>query len=929
MTQAKGGKGRRRAKGPAGAPGPAPESFFEAALAGRLEEVEGGLASGVDPNARQSRGATALLFAAHAGHREIVERLLAHGADPHLADGNGYTALMVAAKAGHDAIVRLLIEVGASLDARAEHDLTALILATQAGRASVVGLLLDKGANPSAASARGASALLFAVSAGLEEIARLLLQHGADVDAADTERGMTPLMAAAASGHEGVVEALLAAGADVFVENDHHQDALAHAKAGEHDAIVALLEQAQGRQAEASPEKLRKLNGARLLDLCSFGDTYLDAGRGLLEQGADLEVKDQRGFTPLLMAAYCRGAAMARALVEHGADLDAAEATGGTALYWAVFGGDPDLARMFLDRGARLTPKVWQAAESNGGDGVIDVLIAVAEARTGSPAPPGMMQPETRRQPFSQYRSNRDAMVSLIRNDPKAAKAAAQLVVFFDPEDALAWLILGTACEATGDHEQAQRILAAAPGRDFGRPQIAEVQDFLKQLLRRSELGLMRYGTEFARPWAGEDPDELFAAAVARGSGGDAAGAREILRKVVALRPEHYDAWFNLGLSYVEAGEPGEAITCYERALSISPDNHTVHYHLGVAREQAGDPTGALKAYEDAKRTRPEWGGQRDHGEQVAEALARLRKPRTYLKGGHKRDVECVAFSADGTLLASGSLDRTIRIWDVAAGQTLLRLGGHANGVNSVAFSPDGTLLASWECLTNVYVLWDLSAGGRRIRSWNGGSQSVWQIAFSPDGRSLAVEADGVAVALFDVATRAETKRLTGHSEEITCVAFHPNGRLLASGSRDRTVRLWDLDTGLEIARLEGHTAVLGSVAFSPDGRLLATGGYDGLVSIREVEGGNEVRPIRLEAGGVRSIHFGRDGRSVYFKSRHDVQACDLESGALRWLLPDAGVVSAFAVSPDERLLATGHSEYQDQRLHLWDVATGRQLWKI
>lgn len=720
MTKAKGGRERRR-RGPV-APSRVPESFFEAALAGRLDEVEAGLASGIDPNARHAGGPTALLFAAHAGHEAIVDRLLDRGADPSLADANGYTALMIASKAGHDAIVSRLIDAGAHLEARAEHDLTALIQATATGRSSIVTLLLD--------------------------------------------------------------------------------------------------------------------------------------------------------------------------------------------------------------RGARLTPKVWESAEDYGGEAVIDVLMAAAEARSGLPVPappPGA----TRRQPFSEYRHSRAAMVSLIRQDPKAAKEAAQAVVFFDPQDALAWLILGTACEATGDHDRAQEILTAAPNRGFDRAQVVEVQDFLKQLLVRSELVLLRYGTEFARPWTGEDPDELFAAAVARGSGGDAAGARVILRKVVALRPEHYDAWYNLGLSCLEADEPGEAVTCFERALSVSPDNHAVHYQLAVAREQAGDTSGAVKAYEDARRTRPEWGGLRDFIEPIEEALARLKEPQAYLEGGHKRDVECVAFSTDGVRLASGSRDRTIRIWDVAARKTLMRLGGHANGVGCVAFSPDGRHLASWECLTNAYFLWDLQAGGRRIRSWNGGSQSVFQIDFSPDGQWLAVEADTVAVAMFDMAARAETKRFTGHSEEVTCVAFHPDGRRLASGSRDQTVRLWDVATGRQIRRQDGHAAVLGSVAFSPDGRLLASGAYDGLLSIGDVDTGNEVRSFRLEGAAVRGVRFALDGRSVYFDARHQIQVGDLQSGEVRPLLPDIGVVNAFAVSPDERLLATGHSEYQDQRLRLWDVGTRREVFKV
>jgi tetratricopeptide (TPR) repeat protein len=753
-----------------------------------------------------------------------------------------------------------------------------------------------------------------------------------------------------------------------------------------------------------SPERLREQSAEQLLNLCSFGDAYVDQVRALLAQGANLEARNRRGFTPLLMAAYFRAPAIALALIEHGADLNAVEETGGTPLYWACFGGHPGLAQMFLEKGARLTPKVWEAAQNNGGDEVIGLLMAAAAKRAGSPAPqipcdcdlltnttrPSDAQSrgtftvvhedvhegwseiyglcnrcrrrwkvtedpsyhyttygweemkeaapygsefaeaeakiEPRNLPFSEYQSKRDKMASLIRHHPKAARIAAETVLFFDPDDALAWLIRGMACDVTGDTGKAQEILAEASKRAFESKGVEEAQEFLQRLLQQSELRLLRYGSEFAKPWSGESPDQLFAAAVARGAGGDPSGAREMLQRVVATRPDHFDAWYNLGISYLETTEPGQAIPCFERSLSISPDNHTVQYHLAVAREDAGDKAGAVQAYEDAARTRPTWGGQRDHSEQIEEALARLRKPKAYLKGGHKRDVNCVAFSADGKTLASGSLDRTIRIWEAGTGKPLMRLGGHANGVDCVAFSPDGKYLVSRECLSNAYFLWNL-AGGKRIKSWGGGSGSVFQIAFSPDSRLLAVEADKTAVTLLDTQSRTETTRMTGHTDEVTCLAFHPEGRLLASGGRDLTVRIWEVSSGREVQRLDGHQKVLGSVAFSPDGRLLATGGYDGLLSIREVDGWREVRPIRIEQAAVRCISFGRDGRLVYFIAQHMVHTCDLESGEVKLLIPET--VSSAALSPDSRRVATGHSEYDDQRLHVWDAGTQKEVWKI
>jgi WD40 repeat protein len=121
------------------------------------------------------------------------------------------------------------------------------------------------------------------------------------------------------------------------------------------------------------------------------------------------------------------------------------------------------------------------------------------------------------------------------------------------------------------------------------------------------------------------------------------------------------------------------------------------------------------------------------------------------LRGGHKYDVKSIAFSPDGKLLASSSDDETIRLWDVATGQTVGKpLQGHSGPVNSVAFSPDSKLLAS-------------GGSGKTIRLW-------------------------------DVVTgQAVGKPLEGHSSSVTSVAFSPDGKLLASGSQDKTIRMWEL----------------------------------------------------------------------------------------------------------------------------------------
>ena len=196
---------------------------------------------------------------------------------------------------------------------------------------------------------------------------------------------------------------------------------------------------------------------------------------------------------------------------------------------------------------------------------------------------------------------------------------------------------------------------------------------------------------------------------------------------------------------------------------------------------------------------------------------------------GHTSFVSSVAFSPDGSLIASGSGDQTIRIYDARSGQHKTTLTGHTRYVSSVAFNLDGRTLASGS-YDGTIRLWDVVTGEEKI-TLTGHNSSVTSVAFSPDGKTLASSGGwrDKSVRLWDVSTGMH-KNTFIHTDDLESVAFSPDGNTLAGGSRDGTIFLWDPHTETLKRKLIGHTLSVSSLVFSPQGSTLASTSYDSTV---------------------------------------------------------------------------------------------------
>ncbi|KAJ6084288.1 hypothetical protein N7486_011088 [Penicillium sp. IBT 16267x] len=290
---------------------------------------------------------------------------------------------------------------------------------------------------------------------------------------------------------------------------------------------------------------------------------------------------------------------------------------------------------------------------------------------------------------------------------------------------------------------------------------------------------------------------------------------------------------------------------------------------------------------------------------------------------GHSNWVTFIAWSQEGIRLASASHDDTVRIWDPITGQCVSILKGHSGPVSSIAWSQDGSRLASASYDQTVRI-WDPTTG-QCVSTLKGHSGSVNSIAWSRDGNRLASGSADHTVRVWDPTT-GQSISLEGHSRPVNSISWSQNGTRLASGSANHTVRVWDPTTGQSISTLKGHIRPVIITTWSQDERQLASASMDNIIKIWDLTTDQCVLTLEGHSGHIRDrirvIAWFEDGSRLASASDDIVRIWDLTTGQCVSTLKEhvyrAGLI---AWSRDgSRLASASHNK----TVRILDIATAK-----
>lgn len=248
--------------------------------------------------------------------------------------------------------------------------------------------------------------------------------------------------------------------------------------------------------------------------------------------------------------------------------------------------------------------------------------------------------------------------------------------------------------------------------------------------------------------------------------------------------------------------------------------------------------------------------------------------------------LNCASISQDGSLVAGGFSDSSLKVWDMAkigqqvssspqqiekdaaANEHMLSenggkkpytlFQGHSGPVYSASFSPLGDFILSSSADSTVR-LWSTKLNANLV-SYKGHNYPVWDVQFSPFGHYFASCSHDRTARIWSMDRIQPLRIMAGHLSDVDCVRWHVNCNYIATGSSDKTVRLWDIQTGECVRIFIGHRSMILSLAMSPDGRYMASGDEDGAIMMWDLASGRCITPLMGHTSCVWALAFSGEG---------------------------------------------------------------------
>jgi WD40 repeat protein len=291
---------------------------------------------------------------------------------------------------------------------------------------------------------------------------------------------------------------------------------------------------------------------------------------------------------------------------------------------------------------------------------------------------------------------------------------------------------------------------------------------------------------------------------------------------------------------------------------------------------------------------------------------------------GHDDEIVSVSWSRDGSKIASGSKDGTIKIWDAVTGEMIDTLECVEEYIHSVSWNYEGSKISATNGGGNPARVWDVGTGEvidiTSDRN-DGIADDFFPPAYSHDGSRIATVSNNSIVVTYTV-NRKVVSTLNGHSADVTSVSWNPEGKKIVSGSRDATLRIWEVATGQVVSTIEGHSGYVYSVSWSGDGTLIASGLSDKTVKIWNATTYLLLNTLEGHRESVTSVHWNLEGTRLVSGSRDKTLKVwvDLKGGSIGEFQGHSDYVASVSWNPDGTRIA---SSSRDGKIKIWDSVTG------